>query len=56
MAAQAGVKRAAEALVIKHSEWVWADAGLVVKFATVRDVAATHRTVCLLTYETRVDP
>lgn len=55
VAAQAGVERAAEALVVEHGERVEADARLVVKFAAVRDVAATHGAVRLLTVETRVD-
>lgn len=42
VAAQAGVERAAEALVVKNGEGVEADARLVVKLATVWDVAATH--------------
>lgn len=42
VAAQAGVERAAEALVVKNCEGVEADARLVVKLATVWDVAATH--------------
>ena len=55
VAAQAGVERTAEALVVEHSERVEADARLVVKLATVLDVAATHRVVRLLTVETRVN-
>ena len=41
MAAQAGMERAAEALVVEQGERVEADARLVVKLAAVRDVAAT---------------
>lgn len=54
-AAQAGVEWAAEALVVEHSEGVEADARLVVELAAVRDVAATHRALRLLTVETRVN-
>lgn len=56
VAAQAGVERAAEALVVEHGERVEADARLVVELSTVRHVAAAHRPVRLLTVETRVDP
>lgn len=52
VAAQAGVERTAEALVIEHSERVEADARFVVKLAAVLDVAATHRAVRLLTVKT----
>lgn len=55
VAAQAGVKRAPEALVVKHCEGVEADACFVVKFAAVWDVAATDLTLRLLTNETRVN-
>lgn len=54
MAAEAGVERTAEALVVEHSEGVEADARLVVKLAAVLDVAATHIALRLLTVETRV--
>lgn len=55
VAAQTGVERTAEALVVEHSERVEADARLMVKLAAVLDVAATHRAVRLLTVETRVN-
>lgn len=55
VAAQAGVERTAEALVVEHSEGVETDARLVVKLAAVWDVAATHRALRLLTVETRVN-
>ncbi len=55
VAAQAGVQRTAEALVVEHSERVEADAGLVVKLSAVWDVTATHGALRLLTVETRVD-
>lgn len=42
VAAQAGVERAAETLVVERGERVEADARLVVKLAAVQDVAATH--------------
>lgn len=45
VAAQAGVKRAAEALVVEHREGIEADARLVIKLATVWDVAATQNAV-----------
>lgn len=56
VAAKAGVKRAAEAFVIKHSERVEADAALMVKLATVRDVAAADLGARLLADETGVEP
>lgn len=55
VAAQAGVQRAAEALVVEHSEGVEADARLVVELAAVRDVAAAHLAPRLLAVETRVN-
>lgn len=54
-AAQAGVQRAAESLVVKHRERVEADARFVVELTTVRDVTAPHRALQLLTVETRVN-
>lgn len=54
VAAEAGVERTAEALIVEHSEGVEADARLVVKLAAVLDVAATHVALRLLTVETRV--
>lgn len=55
VAAQTAVQRAAETLVVEHGEGAEADARFVVKFATVRDVAATHLALRLLTGETRVN-
>lgn len=55
VAAQAGVERAAEALVVEHGERIEADARLMVELSAVRDVTAAHCPVCLLTVETRVD-
>lgn len=52
VAAEAGVQRTAEALVVEHSEGVEADARLVVKLAAVLDVAATQSPTRLLTLET----
>lgn len=54
-AAQAGVQRAAESLVVKHRERVEADARFVVELTTVRDVTASHRALRLLAVETRVN-
>jgi len=55
VAAQAGVKRAAEALVVEHSEGVEADTRLVVKLSALWDVAAPRGAVRLLAGETRVN-
>lgn len=55
VAAQAGVERAAEALVVEQREGVEADARFVVELAAVWDVAATHLALRLLTGETRVN-
>lgn len=55
VAAQASVKRAAEAFVVKNGEGVESDTRLVVKFATVWDVAAPHLSVRLFTDKTRVN-
>lgn len=54
-AAQAGVQRAAEALVVQDGERVEADAGLVVELPTVGHVAAAHRAVSTLALEARVE-
>lgn len=54
-AAQAGVQRAAEALVVQDGERVEADAGLVVELPTVGHVAAAHRAVGTLALEARVE-
>lgn len=54
-AAQAGVQRAAEPLVVKHGERVEANARFVVELTTVRDVTASHRALRLLTVETGVN-
>ncbi|TNN39147.1 hypothetical protein EYF80_050676 [Liparis tanakae] len=48
VAAQAGVERAAEALVVEHREGVEADARLVVKLSALWDVAAPRGAVRLL--------
>lgn len=55
VAAEAGVERAAETLVVEHGEGTEADALLVVKFAAVGDMAAAHLALRLLASETRVD-
>lgn len=55
VAAHAGVERTAEALVVEHGERVEADTRLVVELPAVRDVAAAHGPLRLLTLETRVD-
>lgn len=52
VAAQAGVEWAAEALVVKYSKGVKADACLVVELATVGNMAATYGALRLLTVET----
>lgn len=54
-AAQAGVQRAAESLVVKHAERVEANARFVVELSTVGDVTAPHRTLRLLTVKTGVN-
>lgn len=54
--AQAGVQRTAEALVVENGERVEAEARFVVELPTVRDVAALHRALRLLTVETGVNP
>lgn len=54
-AAQAGVQRAAESLVVKHGERVEANARFVVELTTVRDVTASHRALRLLTVEAGVN-
>lgn len=51
MAAEAGVQRAAEALVVEHGERVEANAGLVVELTAVRRVTAAHLALRLLTDE-----
>lgn len=55
-AAQAGVQRAAESLVVEHGERVEADARFVVELTAVRHVTASHRALRLLTVETGVNP
>lgn len=55
VAAQAGVKWATEAFVVEHGERTEANTRLMVKLATVWDVAASHLALRLLTCETRVD-
>lgn len=51
VAAEAGVQRAAEALVVECGKWVVADAGLVVELTAVRHVTAAHLPLQLLTDE-----
>lgn len=54
-AAQAGVQRAAEALVVQNGEWVEADAGLMVELSTMGNVAAAHCPISTLALEARVE-
>lgn len=54
MAAEAGVERAAEALVVENREGVEANAGVVVKLTAVRNVTATDLALRLFTRETFV--
>lgn len=54
-AAQAGVQRAAESLVVQDGKRIEADACLMVELPTVRHVAATHRAVGTLALEARVE-
>lgn len=55
VAAQAGVQRATEALVVQDGEWVEADARLMVELPTVGHVAAAHRPISTLALEARVE-
>lgn len=55
VAAQAGVQRAAEALVVQDGERVEADARLVVELPAVGHVAAAHRPIRTLALEARVE-
>lgn len=56
VATQAGMEWAAETLVVENGEGVETDTGLVVKLATVWNVAATHLSLWLLTDETWMNP
>lgn len=55
VAAQAGVQRAAEALVVQDGERVKADTRLMVELATVRNVATAHRPIGALALKARVE-